>query len=101
YVYPAWSADSKQIAYSSVVDADLEIFVYDLKTRETRQLTHLGGSNGLAAWSRDGSRIAFQHTSSGELTGSLYLMDSSGNDIRVILKAAGPIEGGRPAWRAR
>ena len=68
---------------------------------DPRQLTSLGGLNGLAAWSLDGKRIAFQHTSPNEVNGSLYLMDRAGGNITPVLKSGGPTEGGRPAWRPK
>jgi len=101
YVYPTWSPDSKQLAYTRLAGSSFELFICGADGSAQRQLTSLGGLNGLAAWSPDGARIAFQHTNSSEINGSLYIMDTSGDNIRAIVKSAGPTEGGRPAWRVR
>jgi serine/threonine protein kinase len=99
YVYPAWSPDSKRLAFTRPADSGFEVFVCNADGSDQRQLTSLGGLNGLAAWSRDGNRIAFQHTSPNEVNGSLYLMDSAGGNMTTVLKSGGPTEGGRPAWK--
>src|SRR5207253_1882156 len=96
YVYPAWSPDGKRIAYAGAADKALEIFSCDATGGDRRQLTSLGGSNGLPAWSPDGKRIAFQHTPPGEPLASLYVMNADGTGPTLILAGAGPREGGRP-----
>ena len=53
----------------------------------------------MAAWSRDGAWIVFHHTSANEEHGTLYVVASDGRNPRVVLKAAGPTDGGRPAWK--
>jgi serine/threonine protein kinase len=101
YIFPAWSPDGKRLAYGGSAGASIEVFVCDGEGSNHRQLTKLGGSNSLASWSRDGARIIFQHTNTGEDTGSLYLMDADGGNLTLILKAAGPREGGRPVWKPK
>jgi serine/threonine protein kinase len=101
FVYPAWSPDGKQIAYGDQAGSAAEIFICDAQGTRPRQLTRLGGVNSLAAWSPDGARIAFQHASAAEEHGTLYIVNAGGGDPRVILKAAGPQDGGRPSWKPR
>ncbi len=56
---PQWSADGSKLYYSAVADDGLQVFAYDLKTRQSRQLTHYAlGANG-AVVSPDGNLIAF------------------------------------------
>jgi Tol biopolymer transport system component len=98
YVYPAWSPDSKQIAYGGMSGSAVEVFVCDADGSNHRALTKLGGTNSVPSWSRDGARIVFLHTNPGEDTGSLYIMNADGGNLTAILKAAGPREGGRPAF---
>ena len=56
---PQWSADGSKLYYSAVADDGLQVFAYDLQTRQSRQLTHYAlGANG-AVVSPDGNLIAF------------------------------------------
>ena len=56
---PQWSADGSKLYYSAVADDGLQVFAYDLKTRQSRQLTHYAlGANGVVV-SPDGNLIAF------------------------------------------
>lgn len=56
---PQWSADGSKLYYSAVADDGLQVFAYDLQTRQSRQLTHYAlGANGTVV-SPDGNLIAF------------------------------------------
>jgi Tol biopolymer transport system component len=57
---PSWSPDGTHLAYSSDKGGDLlQLWIRNLSTGEDRQLTRLGTQPMGAAWSPDGSRIAF------------------------------------------
>ena len=57
---PAWSPDGTQLAYSSDKDSEhLQLWIRDMKTGQSRQLTHMTTQPQGAAWSPDGKRIAF------------------------------------------
>ena len=57
---PAWSPDGSQLVYSSDKDSEhLQLWIRDMKTGRSRQLTHLTTQPQGAAWSPDGTRIAF------------------------------------------
>jgi serine/threonine protein kinase len=99
YLYPAWSPDGKRIAYGGRVEKEVALFICDADGSHNRQLLRLDGDCGLPAWSRDGKRIAFQHTPRGKQTGSLYIMNDDGSNLKLILKTGGPREGSRPSWK--
>src|SRR2546430_5410262 len=57
---PAWSPDGAQLAYSSDKDSEhLQLWIRDMKTGQSRQVTHMTTQPQGAAWSPDGKRIAF------------------------------------------
>lgn len=49
---PTWSPDSRHIAFTSNRSGAKEIWVMDVQTGRSRQLTRMGGGARLAAWSR-------------------------------------------------
>ena len=56
---PAWSPDGSQLAYSSDRGGELlQIWIRDMKTGQSRQLTHMNTQPQGAAWSPDGQRLA-------------------------------------------
>jgi Tol biopolymer transport system component len=57
---PAWSPDGSQLAYSSDKNAaHLQLWIRDMRSGQSRQVTHLTTQPQGAAWSPDGKRIAF------------------------------------------
>lgn len=56
---PIVRAGREHVAYMGAVGSNYEIFVADLATGESRQLTTSPGSDGWPAWSPDGRTIAF------------------------------------------
>jgi TolB protein len=101
FVYPAWSPDSKKIAYGGTVEKSIEIFVMDADGDNVKQLTKLGGQNSYSAWSPDGKQIIFQHCEAYGKAGPVLIMDADGKNQKEILKSEGYIEGGRAAWKPK
>jgi Tol biopolymer transport system component len=57
---PAWSPDGAQLAYSSDKNSEhIQLWIRDMKTGQSRQVTHMTTQPQGAAWSPDGKRIAF------------------------------------------
>jgi Tol biopolymer transport system component len=57
---PAWSPDGTQLAYSSDKNSEhLQLWIRDMKTGQSRQVTNMTTQPQGAAWSPDGKRIAF------------------------------------------
>jgi Tol biopolymer transport system component len=57
--YPSFSPDGTRIAFEGALGSNYELFVADLATGATEQLTDSPGHDGWPSWSPDGSAIAF------------------------------------------
>jgi TolB protein len=58
-LYPAWSPDGEEIAFSSDRDGDSEIFIMNTDGSGVRQLTDNDVPDLYPLWSPDGEEIAF------------------------------------------
>ena len=56
---PAWSPDSKTLAFISSRDGNSQVYVLSMEGGESHAITHLSGGADLVKWSPDGSSIAF------------------------------------------
>lgn len=72
-VRPAWSPDGKQLAYVSYSSGRPQIYVQNIFTKQTQQLTNFSGSNLSPAWSPDGRRMAMALSKDGN--SEIYIMD--------------------------
>ena len=79
----AWSADGAQIAYSSVVDGDRELFLMNADGSNQRRLTDFRGGDGPVAWLPDG-RIVFSHFRGDEALPHWYLINPDGTNLRSL-----------------
>jgi len=59
FEYPSFAPDSRRVVFDSASGNDYDVHVADLESGAVRQLTDSPGKDGWAAWSPDGSRIAF------------------------------------------
>src|SRR5207249_4838349 len=73
---PAWSPDSRSLAFSSDRDGFMNLWVRDLQSGADRQLTHGTAAAMQASWSPDGSRIAF-----GDPEGQIQIVDVKSGTI--------------------
>ncbi len=55
----AWSPDGRYIAFSALANGFSNLFLYDLKTDEVKQLTNDEYAELQPAWSPDGKKLAF------------------------------------------
>ncbi len=85
--YPAVSPDGKMIAYSisPSLEENADIYVFDLSTENTIQLTGLNrddGHDALPAWDPDGKMIYFQTYRTGRY--AIWAINIDGSDLRQI-----------------
>ena len=56
---PSYGSVRKQLVYSKMLGGGMQLFTYDIKTHEHKQLTRGGGSKEEASWSACGNYIVF------------------------------------------
>ncbi|HXT16034.1 MAG TPA: S9 family peptidase [Gemmatimonadaceae bacterium] len=95
YSAPAYSADGKWIAYSSLREPNAEmayrksnIYATNVETNEVKQLTHRNGTSGQPLYSPDGRTIAFISADSGDHSAwaesKLYFMNADGSNLHLV-----------------
>lgn len=94
---PAWSPDGSRLVWSSDRGGGLlNLWIRDLRTGEDRQLTRLPTSAMGAAWSPDGTRIAFLDVDAIWRRANVSVVDvASGEVTRIHPSSFGP---GTPTW---
>ncbi len=91
---PALSPDGTRLAFESLVEKHLELFVRTLATGSTEQLTENKDEDWAPAWSPDGTRIAF--ASSRANNNDIYVLDLSTREaVRVTTDPGDDIN---PSW---
>lgn len=76
---PAWSPDGKKLAFTITYNGNADIYVLDLGSNDTRQLTNHWAIDTEAAWMPDGKSIIFTSDRGGRP--QLYKMSSSGGAV--------------------
>lgn len=57
--HPSWSPDGNEIAFSGMVEGQTDLFIYNMKTKKVRQLTHDIYSEVYPDYSPDGKYLVF------------------------------------------
>jgi TolB protein len=86
-VYPNTSPDGRRVVFegddvNGTIDS--ELFVVSASGGQSHQLTHNRGLDSDPAWSPNGQRIVFCHSSSSSSPPNLYVMDADGRDVRRL-----------------
>jgi len=81
-ITPAWSPDSRSLAYTSYRRGPPNIFVAHIYEGTFDEITKGTGQSWLPAWSPDGTRIAFASTRDG--TSQIYVANRDGSNVRRL-----------------
>jgi Tol biopolymer transport system component len=94
---PAWSPDGSKLVYSSDKDSEhLQLWIRDMTSGQSRQVTHLTTQPQGATWSPDGKRIAFFDVNGMWRVANMSVLDvASGNVTKVHDTLQQP---GTPTW---
>jgi Tol biopolymer transport system component/TolB-like protein len=90
----AISHDGRRLAFSSRRDGDLEIYVMELDTGETTQLTDNAVDDDAPSWDPDGERIAFHSVRDGNW--EIYAVDVDSGETERLTND--PAVDAYPAW---
>jgi Tol biopolymer transport system component len=94
---PAWSPDGSQLAYSSDRNGEhLQLWIRDMKSGQSRQVTRLTTQPQGAVWSPDGKRIAFFNVTGMWRVAEVSVLDvATGTVTKLHDTLAQP---GAPTW---
>ncbi len=94
--YPTWSPDGSRVAYAALAGGDnWDIWVRQLSSGPSVNLTDHEGADLHPSWSPDGAQIAFSSSRDG---GGCFVMPALGGPPRKVTSFSGPAERGHPAW---
>ena len=93
-----WSPDGLQIAFSSGVDLNAELYVIEADGSGLRRLTDDGASDVLPRWSPDGARIVFASDRGTSLRMpiaelDLWILDVASGQTRALTQGFGDVLG--------
>lgn len=78
-IYPRWSPDGQKITYTSDENGNTDIYIMDVKTKETKNLTNHPSQDRESTWSYDGKRIAFSSNRDGDY--EIFIMNNDGTGM--------------------
>jgi Tol biopolymer transport system component len=78
----AWSPDGKTIAFNSDRTGSMNIWLYEIESGQSRQLTTGAGGDYQANWSPDGSRISFFSSRAG--TADIWYVEVSSGKLKQL-----------------
>jgi len=96
---PDPSPDGSRIAFVSNRDGNFEIYAMNSDGSDQRRLTNNATSDFSPTWSPDGTLIAFERDVTGADRSDVFVMDSSGTDIRRVTHSPPDRTAINPDWQ--
>lgn len=95
---PAWSLNGNFIAFTSLRDGYMQIYIYNVKTKEVKQLTDTPDLKHArqAAWSADSKKIlyAYKRVDSYEI----WMMSADGSNQERVYFSGSQLSNYQPVW---
>ena len=93
---PAWSPDGDSIAFMSERTGSWDVYVFDLESGQTRQITECAEDCRWPHWSDDGGSIVFNTAIGvGRVPQEIQIVAAVGGQRRTLVSGETP---GRPQW---
>jgi hypothetical protein len=95
---PAWSPDGTKIAFTSMRDGSMQIYVFDRSNSKITRLTTPGNNvqSRYPTWSPDSAQIAYTVRRLGLL--QIWIMDADGSNQQQLTRPGGSVSDYLPAW---
>ena len=99
---PFWSPDGRRIAFNSVKDGNMEIYIVNADGTEQRNLTNNPAHDGYISWSPDSKRILFSsdrdrtNKMDSYFNSDIYVMNADGTEQKNLTN--NPSFYGSPSW---
>jgi len=91
---PAWSPDGRRLAYVSLENKKMAIYIQDISSRLRDQVSAHPGLNSSPAWSPDGSKLALTLSKDGNA--EVYVLDLTTKNLKRLTHD--PAIDTEPAW---
>lgn len=96
---PAWSPDGDRLVFMSERDGSWDIYVVDLETRQTRNVSNCSVNCRWPAWSPGGDAVAY-HTTTGATSTTAEAIWVTPMDGGAPVQLVTGSHAGRPSWSA-
>lgn len=95
---PNWSADGRRISYVSFDSTRSAIYIYDLSTGRSEQITNFVGYTGAPSFSPDGIQLAFSMSRDGDGDADVYTLNLASREMKRVVRSPGIDT--EPSWTA-